>query len=116
MYLASCGPTSSWPQWKYESSQAMEKNPRYLPGEPPGDKISFLERRGSYMNGCKAGIVRLTSPWHGENLPHNEHNSEERRVRNEERQWLTDTVSRVKIPTCDSPVSAQEPPTPACDP
>lgn len=68
------------------------------------------------MNGCKAGIVRLTLPWHGENLPHNEHNSEEHRVRNEERQWLTDTVSRVKTPTCDSPVSAQEPPTPACDP
>ena len=68
------------------------------------------------MNGCKAGIVRLTLSWHRETFPQNEDNSEESRVRNEERQWLTDIVSRVKTPTCDSPVSAQEPPTPACDP
>lgn len=114
VYLASCGPTSSWPQWEYEPSQAIERNPRYLSGEPPEEKISFL--RGGYMNGFKAGIVRLTLSWHKENLPQNEDNSEESRVRNEERQWLTDTVSHVKIPTCNSPVSAQEPPTPACDP
>lgn len=68
------------------------------------------------MNGYKAGTVRLTLSWHGENLPQNEHNSEESRVRNEERQWITDTVSRAKTPTCDSPVLAQEPPTPAYNP
>lgn len=61
------------------------------------------------MNGYKAGTVRLTLSWHGENLPQNEDNSEESRVRNEERQWLTDTVSHAKKPTCDSPVLATNP-------